>query len=460
MPKRSASSITMTVASGTSTPTSITVVATSTSMLARAEARPSPPPSRPPASGRAGARGAARRASPSAQALALLGRRAGLDALGPLDERADHVGPVPGGHLVAHPLPGRRSPRAAPRAQRVVTGVAARRQLVEHGHVEVAEDAPSPRCAGWAWPSSPAGRGRPRSGRRPRRRRAALVPQGGALLDPEAVLLVDDHHAERVEPDVVGQQGVGADHEVDRARARRPSCSSARSAAVRPVGEQRHRDRAVAARAGRGRRTDEARRAARGRPVKCCSASTSVGAMRAPWWPPWTAASRAATATTVLPDPTSPCRRRCMGSGPGQVGEDLGERPALRAGRARRGARPGSARRASLRVERARRRRGRRRVAAVTSSADTAWRMARASRSSAWRREHERQLQPEQLVEGQPAAGRRRARPSSSGRWMPRIASVRSTSSRRGAPARRAAGRRTPRRARRPRPPSGRAPSW
>ena len=37
MPNRSASSITMTVASGTSTPTSITVVATSTCDLARPE---------------------------------------------------------------------------------------------------------------------------------------------------------------------------------------------------------------------------------------------------------------------------------------------------------------------------------------------------------------------------------------------------------------------------------------
>ena len=48
MPKRSASSITMTVASGTSTPTSITVVATRTSMRAAAEARHRAVPCRPP----------------------------------------------------------------------------------------------------------------------------------------------------------------------------------------------------------------------------------------------------------------------------------------------------------------------------------------------------------------------------------------------------------------------------
>ncbi len=47
----------------------------------------------------------------------------------------------------------------------------------------------------------------------------------------------------------------------------------------------------------------------------CCSARTSVGAMKAPWWPPWTATSRAVSETRVLPEPTSPCRRRCMGTG-------------------------------------------------------------------------------------------------------------------------------------------------
>ena len=50
--------------------------------------------------------------------------------------------------------------------------------------------------------------------------------------------------------------------------------------------------------------------------VACCSASTSVGAIRAPWCPPSIPMSRAATATTVLPAPTSPCRSRCMGRGP------------------------------------------------------------------------------------------------------------------------------------------------
>ena len=43
----------------------------------------------------------------------------------------------------------------------------------------------------------------------------ALGPEGGTLLDPEAVLLVDDHHAEGAEVDLVGEEGVGADEQVD-----------------------------------------------------------------------------------------------------------------------------------------------------------------------------------------------------------------------------------------------------
>ena len=49
--------------------------------------------------------------------------------------------------------------------------------------------------------------------------------------------------------------------------------------------------------------------------VTCCSARTSVGAISAPWWPPCTAASNAVTATTVLPEPTSPWSSRCIGCG-------------------------------------------------------------------------------------------------------------------------------------------------
>ena len=47
--------------------------------------------------------------------------------------------------------------------------------------------------------------------------------------------------------------------------------------------------------------------------VKCCSASSSVGAMRATWRPLATAVTAASAAITVLPDPTSPCTIRCIG---------------------------------------------------------------------------------------------------------------------------------------------------
>ena len=46
----------------------------------------------------------------------------------------------------------------------------------------------------------------------------------------------------------------------------------------------------------------------------CCAASTSVGASSAAWPPASTAASMARRATTVLPEPTSPCSSRCIGT--------------------------------------------------------------------------------------------------------------------------------------------------
>ena len=45
----------------------------------------------------------------------------------------------------------------------------------------------------------------------------------------------------------------------------------------------------------------------------CCSASNSVGAMSAACNPLPTARAAAAAATTVLPQPTSPCTSRTMG---------------------------------------------------------------------------------------------------------------------------------------------------
>ena len=48
---------------------------------------------------------------------------------------------------------------------------------------------------------------------------------------------------------------------------------------------------------------------------KCCSARISVGAISATWAPAAMAWAAAMAATTVLPLPTSPCNRRCIGYG-------------------------------------------------------------------------------------------------------------------------------------------------
>ena len=48
---------------------------------------------------------------------------------------------------------------------------------------------------------------------------------------------------------------------------------------------------------------------------RCCAASTSVGASSADWPPESATASIARRATTVLPEPTSPCTSRFIGTG-------------------------------------------------------------------------------------------------------------------------------------------------
>ena len=47
---------------------------------------------------------------------------------------------------------------------------------------------------------------------------------------------------------------------------------------------------------------------------KCCSARISVGAISAHCQPASMAMAAASAATTVLPEPTSPCSRRCIGT--------------------------------------------------------------------------------------------------------------------------------------------------
>ena len=88
---------------------------------------------------------------------------------------------------------------------------------------------------------------------------------------------------------------------------------------------------------------------------QCCSASSSVGAISAAWPPLPTARAAAAAATTVLPQPTSPCTSRTMGSCALQVVLHLVEHALLRAGE-REGQRCDEAARQVLRVAQGRRR--------------------------------------------------------------------------------------------------------
>ena len=316
MPKRSASRITMTVAFGTSTPTSITVVATSTSSSPRGTRsivasfsaggrRPCSSPRRRPAS-----------SSCASRSIRLLGRRH-LELLALLDQRAHDVRLAAVRHLVAHVGPhlGLQQRAVRPSSSRSACGPAAARRARSRRDRRRRS---SPRCAGSASPSSPA--------RRARRRRR-LVAQRGALLDAEAVLLVDHDDAEAVERRRPPGSARACRWRCRPCRRRGRPAPRVRSAPVtRLVSSSTRSGRSPNRLPGSG--TRDARRAARRTPVACCSASTSVGAISAPWCPPCTAVSSADTATTVLPEPTSPCSSRCIGMRRGEVGARSRRSPA------------------------------------------------------------------------------------------------------------------------------------
>ena len=194
----------MTVAFGTSTPTSMTVVATSTSrrpsrnwcMVASLSAEPRRPCSRP-------------RRRPSSSPAASSANVSSADRTSSLSDSSmsgrDDVRLAPGGHLAAH---------RGPHGGLVVLGagpggddlLAARRPRADHGDVEVAVDRHRRRA-------------RDRRGGHDQdvghRAAARLVAQRRPLLDAEAVLLVDHDRAERGEVDALLDEGVGADGDVD-----------------------------------------------------------------------------------------------------------------------------------------------------------------------------------------------------------------------------------------------------
>ena len=175
------------------------------------------------------------------EALVLGRRRGGVDALGALDERAHDVGLTAGRHLVAQALVDARPLERA----RPDTGRLDRRapggQLPQLRLVEVAVE-------------------EHRRGARDGRRRhhehvrvVALPPQHVALLDAEAVLLVDHREAEAREPDTLLEQGVGADDDVDLAGVE-PGGEPTSLRRARPRREERDVDGAVGQQAAVGSR--------------------------------------------------------------------------------------------------------------------------------------------------------------------------------------------------------------
>ena len=81
----------------------------------------------------------------------------------------------------------------------------------------------------------------------------------------------------------------------------------------------------------RVRRHEADRRSKRAEGGRAARRGVSVGAMKAAWYPASIAIAAACNATTVLPLPTSPCTRRCIGWGAARSAADfLGGRGAAR----------------------------------------------------------------------------------------------------------------------------------
>jgi hypothetical protein len=140
-----------------------------------------------------------------AQALVLGGGGLHVERLRLLDERADDERLSPLLDLGAEEALGvlagvRRDPAR-------LDGLAAGRQLIDHGDVEVAVDGEGERARD--------GRGGHDEHVRRVGAEGALLAQGGALHDAEAVLLIDDGEAEVVEADAALDQRVRAAGDVD-----------------------------------------------------------------------------------------------------------------------------------------------------------------------------------------------------------------------------------------------------
>ena len=313
MPNRSASRTTITVAFATSTPTSMTVVATRTSIRPAAKRRitssftsgASRPCSTSTVSPGSGPRPASARSSSTAQ------RRAravpppfGVVGVVGVDARTHDVDLPTGLHLLARPLPDPVEPRpACPAVGTTVVAIGCR----PAGSSVSVEVSRSPytvmatvRGIGVAVITSTCGGV------------AALLRNASRCSTPNRCCSSTTTSPRSKNWTVFSQQRVGPDDDAGIAdadveqrlaprggalidpvtSATRVASSAAPSSPCRPSGPSSASiDRA------------------------CCCASTSVGASNAACPPESTTASIARSATTVLPDPTSPCSRRCIGTG-------------------------------------------------------------------------------------------------------------------------------------------------
>jgi len=140
----------------------------------------------------------------------------------------------------------------------------------------------------------------------------AFVAQRRTLLDPEAVLFVDDDRPERLETYVIVSSACVPTTMSTLASAK-PSRITWRSRALHAPAQQLDRKRPLAAEHALVVDTETLEVLAQRRQM--LFGEYSVGAMSAPCRPPSIAARSVVSATTVLPEPTSPCKSRCMGSG-------------------------------------------------------------------------------------------------------------------------------------------------
>ncbi len=242
----------MTVAFGTSTPTSTTVVATSTSIRPAANSditrsfssgvsRPCSAASRRPCSGPSPsigrtsttATGGRRPAGPSSGS-STSPRSASNSLMSRADAWADDVGLAAGGDLLADAFPraieparllGRRDDRGQDRGP-------AGRQFGQRGDLEVPEHRHRDRA-----------RDRRRRHDEQVRRLRRLVAQRVALFDAEAVLLVDDDEAQVGELHLVLDQRVGAHDDAGRTAGCLQQCPLADRGRLRP--REQHDARAV-----------------------------------------------------------------------------------------------------------------------------------------------------------------------------------------------------------------------